>query len=400
MPLMSLISLISLVSFVRARGSTRQSGQAIALAAVAMIAIVGAAAFVIDMGFFLEGRRELQDSADSAALAGVIYLPGSQASAQSAADAVVDQNGPIARQLCGHPLSTAAPTTVVTPGRYTPDPANPEQYYFTLTVTLTCHPGFSFGRILSAPGSSEAISASATAVIGGLGSVSCAAPLAAVQFPGTTASTNYGYTPGLKINSFPSPIGLGNDPVLLENDASTYIGSNEFGDFFEVCLTNGACNGAPPIQGWFQGNPCIKLVPGTLNNLSNSPGYTNSAVFQGLSERWCSTGTTPNACLSGNRAVCQQTFSQVVDPTTWSVLPGQLGSPCIMQVAILSYSSVSACASGNCSALDVIGFASMYVGQYSGNSPQSFEGVYVHADTLGDVTFFQDSGTYTIRLIR
>src|SRR5258708_39874004 len=92
----------------------RQSGQAIALAAVAMIALVGAVAFVLDLGFFLEGRRELQNAADSAALAGIVFLPtcpdssggGSCAApdnAQDAANAYIVANGPIVRQLCGHP---------------------------------------------------------------------------------------------------------------------------------------------------------------------------------------------------------------------------------------------------------------------------------------------------------
>ena len=70
-----------------------------------------------------------------------------------------------------------------------------------------------------------------------------------------------------------------------------------------------------------------------------------------------------------------------------------------MQVAILSYSSVNACANGNCNNLNIVGFASMYAYSYNGSS-KHFEGVYVKADTLGDVTYFQDFGTYTIRLIR
>src|SRR5260370_24716302 len=92
---------------------TGESAQAIALAAVAMIAVVGAVALVIDMGFFLETRRQLQNSSDSAALAGVIYLPncatdtgGSCASPTNANDAamqVVGHNGRITRHLCGPP---------------------------------------------------------------------------------------------------------------------------------------------------------------------------------------------------------------------------------------------------------------------------------------------------------
>src|SRR5438105_833397 len=136
----------------------RQPGQAIALVAVALIAIVGAVGFVIDIGFFLEGRRELQNAADSAALAGVIYLPncvtntggpcGSGANATDAVTQVVDQNGPIVRQLCGHPTNSVGPIATVTPSKYTPDPAKPTQFYYQLAVSLECDPGFSFGRII------------------------------------------------------------------------------------------------------------------------------------------------------------------------------------------------------------------------------------------------------------
>src|SRR5260370_20219012 len=91
----------------------RQPAQAIALAAVAMIAIVGAVAFVIDLGFFLEGRRELQLAADQAAMAGVVFLPEcSTASdgpnctglnnAHDMSLQFLQNNGPIARQLCFH----------------------------------------------------------------------------------------------------------------------------------------------------------------------------------------------------------------------------------------------------------------------------------------------------------
>jgi Flp pilus assembly protein TadG len=395
----------------------RQPAQAIAFAAVALIAMVGAVGFVIDIGFFLEGRRELQNAADSAALAGVIYLPncvtdtggpcGAGANATDAVAQVVNQNGPIARQLCGHPTNSVGPIATVTPATYTPDPAQPANFYYQLTVSLRCDPGFSFGRIIVGM-MSEQIQASATAVIGGLGSVNCAAPLAAVQFPNTVAGdgTNWGYTPGLKFNSLPAPTGNGSDPILLDNQASSYIGPApvppgeclECGDFFEVCLDAGTCNDAPTVQGWFSGVPCLKLNLQS-NNLSDSPtGFKNSSVFQGLADRWCPPNGTN--CLSGNEATCLQTVTQVVNTSTWTVLPGQSSSHCIMQVMILSYASVLPCTNGPCSNLTVIGFATAYIYKYSGNTPKHFEGVFIHANTVGDVTFFQNSGTYTIRLIR
>src|SRR5919199_690658 len=64
----------------------RQPGQAIGLAAVSLVAMVGMLAFVIDAGMLFMAHREAQDAADAAALAGVREVtPGSTCS--SSADA-------------------------------------------------------------------------------------------------------------------------------------------------------------------------------------------------------------------------------------------------------------------------------------------------------------------------
>ena len=47
-----------------------ESGQSLVLAAAAMVVILGMAAMAIDVGMFLQERRDLQNAADAAALAG------------------------------------------------------------------------------------------------------------------------------------------------------------------------------------------------------------------------------------------------------------------------------------------------------------------------------------------
>ncbi|HEY1296693.1 MAG TPA: pilus assembly protein TadG-related protein, partial [Chloroflexota bacterium] len=56
----------------------RQAGQAMAIMAVVIVAIVGTMAFVVDLGFQMEARRALQNAADAGALAGVALLPDDQ----------------------------------------------------------------------------------------------------------------------------------------------------------------------------------------------------------------------------------------------------------------------------------------------------------------------------------
>src|SRR5262245_5380142 len=56
----------------------RQSAQTMAVMAVVIVAIVGTLAFVIDLGFQMQARRQLQNAADAGALAGVVLLPDTQ----------------------------------------------------------------------------------------------------------------------------------------------------------------------------------------------------------------------------------------------------------------------------------------------------------------------------------
>src|SRR4051794_25651998 len=62
----------------RKRGSTRtndEQGQVLVLVVVALVALLGMCAFVIDLGYLYWNQRNLQASADAAALAGAMELP-------------------------------------------------------------------------------------------------------------------------------------------------------------------------------------------------------------------------------------------------------------------------------------------------------------------------------------
>src|SRR5207253_5140984 len=57
------------------RRHARQRGQTIVIAAVAMVAIVGGLAMVVDAGMFFVVQRQFQAAADAGALAGAWYGP-------------------------------------------------------------------------------------------------------------------------------------------------------------------------------------------------------------------------------------------------------------------------------------------------------------------------------------
>lgn len=70
-----------------------ESGQGLVVATLVMVVILGFAAMAIDVGLFLHERRELQKSADAAALAGVQELPQSSADAEQKAAEWAENNG-------------------------------------------------------------------------------------------------------------------------------------------------------------------------------------------------------------------------------------------------------------------------------------------------------------------
>jgi hypothetical protein len=499
------------VDLMTVRPKQRQSGQAIALAAVAMIAVVGAVAFVIDLGFFLEGRRELQNTADSAALAGVVFLPNCSvpsascpalSNAQDAANAYITANGPIVRQLCGHPTVSVDPSATAAPGIYDTSTTQPGLYY-TLTVSLSCNPGFSFGRILF--GSlQQPIAASATAVIGSLGEISCSAPLDVVAYSWGDNGNNYGYVPGLgnipgtnpgtllpnETNYRPNPTiltfqaGAGSTPtvvqastgtiwvpnqfanqpitftsgqdkfdtrLILSNTATTITVSYAFtnnsdipnapasgdtfiigspflnalsnlpsnapltdcpdsgncspsfeltnnvgnytgdgGAFLELCLNGGSCGGAD-IRDWFAGNPCLPLSVDSLQTTATAPGDHVGPTAQGLVDR----GFTD---VAGQSADCPQSISQVVDTTTWKVLPNAVASPCLIDLAILDYADLVANGRAN---VHIRAFGTMFLKHFDGQGTNKyFEGVIVQAVHSGRVLSYRDNATHATRLIR
>ena len=63
-----------------------ESGQAIVLMTLALVVIMGMAAFVIDVGNWYHTKRRLQGTADAAALAGAQRLPNSPSGAQTMAE--------------------------------------------------------------------------------------------------------------------------------------------------------------------------------------------------------------------------------------------------------------------------------------------------------------------------
>jgi Flp pilus assembly protein TadG len=410
----------------------RQSGQTIGLAAVAMIAVVGAVAFVIDLGFFLEGRRELQLAADQAAMAGVIFLPecstqadgigqtpnpcAAPANANDMAVQFLNNNGPIARQLCGHPTTSAdfaqssainsgaTPGSDVTPGTYTP-PGTSDLYY-TLTVTIRCQPGFSFGRIIMGS-ATQPLSASATAVVGSNASTSCSAPIDVVAYSTGTDANQFGY-----------PIGSGNldtstpsYPMTAHQDFGLDAGFSsatfafDSGDILEICLqvSNGNCNSQDYVN-WLAGKVCLPLDIKSTPLLTASPGVSMGQLVTGNNSGMVQRGYTSQGCPQ--TVCCPQPTSSVLfipggtpSPQDWHVKPGGANSLCLWQVAVVNYNDALTCG-GSCN-VRIAAFITIFIQDAVANGNNSyFEGVVVADTASGRTGSFRIGGSKSTRLIR
>jgi hypothetical protein len=82
-----------ITSLRRRADARREHGAALIWTALAMTAILGAASFAIDLGWIYLNATRLQAAADSAALAGVVNLPGFPATAEADATTAAANNG-------------------------------------------------------------------------------------------------------------------------------------------------------------------------------------------------------------------------------------------------------------------------------------------------------------------
>jgi Putative Flp pilus-assembly TadE/G-like len=109
----------------------RSRGQIAVVFAAAMIVVVGLCAIVVDVSWFWANSLRMQRAADAAALAGVVMLPGDEASAIVRAEAEAAKNG----------YTDGVGGVVVTAWQ---DTTNPRR----LRVNLTANVGTFFARVL------------------------------------------------------------------------------------------------------------------------------------------------------------------------------------------------------------------------------------------------------------
>ncbi|MFQ5859702.1 MAG: pilus assembly protein TadG-related protein [Anaerolineae bacterium] len=123
----------------------RESGQMMVLLVLLFVAALGLTALVIDVGIFLVEKRDIQNTADAAALAGAQELPSSPLAVAAAVE-WAEKNGFV---------DGVEGTTVQVVTPYNGDP-------WSIQVTVTSQESFMFGRVLG----KELVTVQARAVAG------------------------------------------------------------------------------------------------------------------------------------------------------------------------------------------------------------------------------------------
>jgi len=181
-----------------------------------MVVILGFAAIAIDVGLFLQERRDLQKSADAAALAGAQELPASPGDAQQKAEEWAAKNGIDAGEIDSVDITSTYA-------------AND-----TITVEVKRDVPFVFARVLGF--TSDTMSAEGTARVGSPAAMGGLAPFAvledAIELDEPTV---------LKYDAHEASHGNFGALAIDGNGASTYRETIKYGSETALCSESPTC---------------------------------------------------------------------------------------------------------------------------------------------------------------
>jgi hypothetical protein len=400
----------------------RQRAQTMAFMAAVIVAIVGTLAFVIDLGFQMEVRRQLQNAADAGALAGVVLLPDNQSGSidQARQFAYAGTNAAVNDRICGPAVSplpdagAAAPAGHPTvyfkavPGQKTVTGG----YVYTLTVTMECTTQFSFGRLLhldTAP-----IRASATAAKGSPKYVSCTFPMAVYDSDGNPSNglqdAPWDGSQTYQVGQF-YPMYMKGDNTSNSNAGALDAGSGA-NDIRNAIANN--CGGGQQIvfnSGCSVTAPCANTKTGIMSGpieqgLTFSTGqWPNGRMLSCGSGPYCPGGSNASQLNGisepGGGAIsitadltCAQQFSDVVN-ADGTVKAGQANSPCLATVPITSNFITQ---NGN-QPVHVEGFAMVFLAAYQKSGEVLAVQFVKNFEVQSDVGAYNPLGTFAVALI-
>ena len=406
----------------RRTNARRQPAQTLAVMAVVIVAIVGAVAFVVDLGFQMETRRELQNAADAGALAGVALLPDDQAGAiqQATTFAYQGSNASITDRICG-PVASPLPDTgasapaahpnvyaKATPGQKSVSGGN----VYTMTVTMECTAQFSFGRILDL--STAPIRASATAAKGSPKYVTCPFPMVVYDSDGDPSNglqdAPWDGSQTYQVGQY-YPMYMKGDNSSDSNSGALDVGSGA--NAIRAAISN-TCQGPIVMDSGCPSGvqaPCATTKPGVMSGpieqgLSQSTTrYPNGRMQSCGSGPYCPgralASSLNNISLPGGSSIsmtadysCAQQFSDVVNPDG-TVKNGQANSPCLASVPI---TNVYISQNGPVN-VHIEGYAMVFLAAYQKSGEILAVQFVKNVEVQADISAYNPLGSIVIRLI-
>ncbi len=286
----------------------RERGQTLMVAALVMAVVMGFTALAIDVGLLLEERRDNQNDADAAALAGVQYLPQNPATAIDVATQWAAKNG-------------VAAGDIVTIQVQSTNVAND-----TLYVELSTKFGWVFGRVMGQTTSD--VSAKAKAVVGSLGGNNRMMPWALLEGDSNCLDANgdviFGSTCSVKV-------GAGASAITGWYGALDYDGNGGGSAEYKANIVDGTTNTRYCIAG--DPSPgCVSAVTVVDALTGNKVGPTD----QGIDTRIAQGGTPCDTDNSGKDDFAEIFQNNPSGGATYTVV---CESPRLIIIPIVSYSS-------------------------------------------------------------
>jgi len=252
-----------------------ERGQALVLFVLALAVLMGFTAMTIDVGLFLRERRNLQNAADAAALAGVLELPQSPAAAQMRAQEWAVENG-----IDG------------TDGRQVESITVPQPDRIEVTIARPSTP-FIFGRVLGL--TSVDIRARAVAEVGSVAGTIGLTPFGVLE-------NVVNYCTYAQVTQVSPPASCKTTLKYDVNDVGANIGDLDF---------DGVGGGANEVNDKIKGgneDPLCSIneptVPGCSTTVPGKPGNSTGQIRTGVNWRL------------DNTTVHCDTVSEVVGPDT------------------------------------------------------------------------------------
>jgi len=392
----------------------REPAQTLALAAVMMVAVIGVLALVLDIGLLWLTQRELQKTADSAAMAGVALLPGDPSAAEQQARWYVEQNQGVAEQLC-----SAVPIATITPGTDT----LPTGAAFTLTVTMQCTAGFIFAQVVGdsqspridlhlVPNDCGCLRATATAIIGSNISPGCPLPLAVSDVnEGIDASGNPAYwgqagAAWQQMAANGSGYSFGQLVALhVDNQGAT---SGNF-HAIQFAPNTGANVYANELASACSSSPNLQPGGNVITRTGDMTGPTRNGL-EGRGLLRCSGAGQPRLCTDPNYPAAHDDFDVACPGNPVDLGPNdhsgvlnpdgsvKRSSPCLAEVIVVVPQALNA---GNGQyQVQVEGFAGFFIAGWVQRGNTVWGMFAKDAPTLGDLGGYDPFGTIVLRLIR